>query len=92
MTDDIQVTVISTGFNTIDNEISSIDKTERTTTTRELQNLVNKPLHAQKVDDVQNNVKEDKPETLFFDDTRDTPAIYEKRLDVPAFLRKNQDR
>ena len=68
-----------------------MDKTERTTPTRELQNLVNKPLHAQKVDQVQNNVKEDKPETLFFDDTTDAPAIYEKRLDVPAFLRKNQD-
>ena len=92
MTDDIQVTVISTGFNTIENEVSPIDETKRTTPTRELQNLVNKPLHAQKVDEVQDNVKEDKPETLFFDDTRDTPAIYEKRLDVPAFLRKNQDR
>ena len=92
MTDDIQVTVISTGFNTIDNEISSIDKTERTTPTRELQNLVNKPLHAQKVDEVQDNDKEDKPETLLFDDTTETPAIYEKRLDVPAFLRKNQER
>ena len=92
MTDDIQVTVISTGFNTIDNEISSIDKTERTTPTRELQNLVNKPLHAQKVDEVQNNLNEDKPETLFFDDTKDAPSIYEKRLDVPAFLRKNQGR
>ena len=73
------------------NEINSIDKAKRTTPTRELQNLVNKPLHAQKVDEVQNNVKEEKPETLFFDDTRDTPAIFEKRLDVPAFLRKNQD-
>ena len=92
MTDDIQVTVISTGFNTIDNEISSIDKTERTTPTRELQNLVNKPLHAQKVDEVQDNLKDNKTETLYFDDTRATPAIYEKRLDVPAFLRKNQER
>jgi len=91
MTEDIQVTVISTGFNTIDNEISSINKTERTTTTRELQNLVNKPLHAQKVEEVQDNLKEDKPETFFFDDTKETPAIYEKRLDVPAFLRKNQE-
>ncbi len=64
---------------------------KRTTPTRELQNLVNKPLHAQKVDEVQDNLKDNKTETLFFDDTRDTPAIYEKRLDVPAFLRKNQE-
>ena len=27
-----------------------------------------------------------------FDDTKDSPAIYEKRLEVPAFLRKQQDR
>ena len=29
---------------------------------------------------------------LFFDGTSETPSIYEKRLDVPAFLRKSQDR
>jgi len=36
-------------------------------------------------------MKEGKSETLFFDDTRETPTMYENRLEVPAFLRKNQD-
>ena len=92
MTDDIQVTVISTGFNTIDNEINIVDKTEKTTPTKELQNLVNKPLHAQKVEESQSEIKDEKHDTLFFDDARETPTIYENRLDVPAFLRKNQER
>ena len=36
--------------------------------------------------------KHEKSERLFFDDTKEAPAIYENRLEVPAFLRKNQDR
>ena len=65
---------------------------EKTTPTRELQNLVNKPLHAQKVEEFQSEIKDEKRDTLFFDDTRETPSMYENRLDVPAFLRKNQER
>ena len=30
-------------------------------------------------------------EKLFFDDTKEAPAVYENRLEVPAFLRKNQN-
>ena len=55
-------------------------------------NLVNKPLHAQKVDISHNDNKQDKSEKLFFDDITESPTIYENRLEVPAFLRKNQNR
>ena len=50
MTEDIQVTVISTGFNTLDKNVRPVEKIEKTVPTSDLQNLVNKPLHAQKVD------------------------------------------
>ena len=58
--------------------------------TRELQDQVNEPLHAQKENnpeatDQENNQK------LIFDDTKSSTAIYEKRLEVPAFLRKQQN-
>ena len=92
MTEDIQVTVISTGFNTLDKNVRPIEKVEKTVPTSDLQNLVNKPLHAQKVDNSQNDNKQEKSEKLFFDDTKEEPAIYENRLEVPAFLRKNQNR
>ena len=92
MTEDIQVTVISTGFNTLDNNIRSIENIEKTVPTSDLQNLINKPLHAQKVDNSNNNNEKEKSEKLFFDDTKEAPAVYENRLEVPAFLRKNQNR
>ena len=92
MTEDIQVTVISTGFNTLDKNVRPIEKIEKTVPTSDLQNLVNKPLHAQKVDNSHNDNKQEKSEKLFFDDTKESPAIYENRLEVPAFLRKNQNR
>ena len=66
--------------------------TSATVPTSDLQNLVNKPLHAQKVDNSHNDNKQEKSEKLFFDDTKESPAIYENRLEVPAFLRKNQNR
>ena len=50
MTDDIQVTVISTGFNTIDNEINIVDKTEKRL--EELQEKFGdkiEPLHSDKI-------------------------------------------
>ena len=92
MTEDIQVTVISTGFNTLDKNVRPVEKIEKTVPTSDLQNLVNKPLHAQKVDNSHNDNKQEKSEKLFFDDTKESPAIYENRLEVPAFLRKNQNR
>ena len=92
MTEDIQVTVISTGFNTLDKNVRPVEKIEKTVPTSDLQNLVNRPLHTQKVDHLHNDNKKEKSEKLFFDDTKEAPAIYENRLEVPAFLRKNQDR
>ncbi len=90
MEDDIQVTVISTGFNTmkIDKEISNT--VEKSVPTRELLDQVNEPLHAQKENNPEEKNK-DENQRLIFDDTKDSPAIYEKRLEVPAFLRKQQD-
>ena len=92
MTEDIQVTVISTGFNTLDKNVRPVEKIEKTVPTSDLQNLVNKPLHAQKVDNSHNDNKLEKSEKLFFDDTKESPTIYDNRLEVPAFLRKNQNR
>ena len=92
MTEDIQVTVISTGFNTLDKNVRPVEKIEKTVPTSDLLDLVNKPLHAQKVDNSHNDNKQEKSEKLFFDDTKESPAIYENRLEVPAFLRKNQNR
>jgi cell division protein FtsZ len=92
MTEDIQVTVISTGFNTLDKNVRPVEKIEKTVPTSDLQNLFNKPLHAQKVDNSHNDNEQEKSEKLFFDDTKESPAIYENRLEVPAFLRKNQNR
>ena len=92
MTEDIQVTVISTGFNTLNENVRPVEKIERTVPTSDLQNLVNKPLHVQKVDNSNNDIEQEKSEKLFFDDTKEAPAIYDNRLEVPAFLRKNQNR
>ena len=58
--------------------------------TRELLDQVNEPLHAQK-ENIQEEIKAEDNEKLIFDDTKDSPAIYEKRLEVPAFLRKQHD-
>ena len=91
MKDDIQVTVISTGFNTISNHLDKSSIPEKSTTTRELLDQVNEPLHAQKENNLETASEED-DERLIFDDTTDSPAIYEKRLEVPAFLRKQQNR
>ena len=92
MTEDIQVTVISTGFNTLDKNVIPDEKIEKTVPTSDLQNLVNKPLHTQKIEKLGNDSEEKKQERLFFDDTKESPAIYENRLEVPAFLRKNQNK
>ena len=90
MKDNIQVTVISTGFNTMNMETEINKKVEKSIPTRELQELENKPLHAQKEESpVESN--EDVQNRIVFDDTQESPAIYEKRLEVPAFLRKQQE-
>ena len=90
MKDNIQVTVISTGFNTMNMETEINKKVEKSIPTRELQELENKPLHAQKEESpVESN--EDNQNRMVFDDTQESPSIYEKRLEVPAFLRKQQE-
>ena len=90
MIDNIQVTVISTGFNTMNMETEISKRVEKSIPTRELQELENKPLHAQKEESpVESN--EENQNRMVFDDTQESPAIYEKRLEVPAFLRKQQE-
>ncbi len=91
MNDSIQVTVISTGFNTVAiNKEEQFHNHQKPVPTRTLQDLENKPLHAQKNESFveQENTEKRK---LIFDDTQETPTIYEKRIEVPAFLRKQQD-
>ena len=90
MKENIQVTVISTGFNTMNMETEINKKVEKSVPTRELQELENKPLHAQKEESPVESNEEDK-NRMVFDDTQESPAIYEKRLEVPAFLRKQQE-
>jgi len=90
MKENIQVTVISTGFNTMNMESEINKKVEKSVPTRELQELENKPLHAQKEESPVESNEEDK-NRMVFDDTQESPAIYEKRLEVPAFLRKQQE-
>jgi len=90
MKENIQVTVISTGFNTMNMESEINKKVEKSVPTRELQELENKPLHAQKEESPVESNEEDQ-NRMVFDDTQESPAIYEKRLEVPAFLRKQQE-
>ena len=91
MNDSIQVTVISTGFNTVAiNKEEQFHNHQKPVPTRTLQDLENKPLHAQKNESFEEQENTEKRK-LIFDDTQETPTIYEKRIDVPAFLRKQQD-
>ena len=96
--DEIRVTVIATGFN-IPKAFSKDDedfhgrpemKTIDTPPTRQLQDEVNKPLHAQK-----ENIEDTKPEkqkpVMTFDDTDDKPIIYGNDLKIPAFIRRQHD-
>jgi len=101
--DEIRVTVIATGFN-IPKAVSEIDemhgrpemRTVGTPPTRQLQEQLNKPLHVQKedfVDDENNQIEEseNKKPVLTFDDTKDAPVIYGKDLQIPAFIRRQHD-
>ena len=90
MNDSIQVTVISTGFNTVEINKTEEVHNQKTIPTRKLQDLENKPLHAQKNESYEEQENTEKRK-LVFDDTNDTPTIYEKRIEVPAFLRKQRD-
>ena len=90
MKDEIQVTVISTGFNTVNMETEINKHIENSIPTRTLQDLVNEPLHVQK-EDAPEEADETTQKRIVFDDTQESPAIYEKRLEVPAFLRKQQE-
>ena len=103
LNDEIRVTVIATGFN-IPKAVSDIDemhgrpemRTVGTPPTRQLQEQLNKPLHVQKedfVDDESNHTEEseNKKPVLTFDDTKDAPVIYGKDLQIPAFIRRQHD-
>ena len=90
MKDDIQVTVISTGFNTMSPDMETSKIIEKSVPTRELQDQVNEPLHAQK-ENTPEAIDQEDNQRLIFDDTKSSTEIYEKRLEVPAFLRKQQE-
>ena len=91
MSDEIQVTVISTGFNNVSMETEINKHTEKQVPTRALQDLVmNEPLHKQKTDSPEIADGKDQKRKIF-DDTQASPSFYEKRLEVPAFLRKQQE-
>ena len=68
-------------------------KTVETPPTRQLQEQINKPLHAQKEKPENNDaeVSEDKKTLLTFDDTEDSPVISGKDLQIPAFIRRQHD-
>ena len=100
--DEIRVTVIATGFNipkTVQSEKTLHGKPEMRTTetppTRHLQEQVNKPLHVQKDKDehLNNSVEKDIEESpiLTFDDTKESPVIYGKDLQIPAFIRRQHE-
>lgn len=101
--DEIRVTVIATGFN-IPKTVADIEdlhgrpemKTMNTPPTQQLQEKVNKPLHVQKesVEGDENNLNEEIEErdpVLTFDDTKESPVIYGKDLQIPAFIRRQHD-
>ena len=64
--------------------------------TQQIQEQVNKPLHVQKenVEGDKNNQNEETKErnpVLTFDDTKESPVIYGKDLQIPAFIRRQHD-
>ena len=71
-------------------------KTMNTPPTQQLQEQVNRPLHAQKEnveenEDNPNEEVEEKNPVLTFDDTKESPVIYGKDLQIPAFIRRQHD-
>ena len=99
--DEIRVTVIATGFNipkVISREGEDLHgrpgmKTVDTPPTRQLQDEVNKPLHAQKenIEKVERVISESKKPVMTFDDTDEKPIIYGNDLKIPAFIRRQHD-
>tara|TARA_Y100001970_G_scaffold121796_1_gene151039 strand:- start:3946 stop:5145 length:1200 start_codon:yes stop_codon:yes gene_type:complete len=94
--DEIRVTVIATGFN-IPNNLETDksdgvnDQSNGNVSTRILQDQVNEPLYSQRDEIPEEKNKPEKP-TMKFDDTKETPTvIYGKDLQVPAFIRRQQD-
>ena len=95
--DDIRVTVIATGFNMpkVISETNTFDNNSETASfeppkTNHLQDIENKPLHAQKENP--NKTKEKEAEkTITFDDTSESPVIYGNDLQIPAFIRRQHD-
>lgn len=99
--DEIRVTVIATGFN-MPKVVSEIEEEQQISNTnpqealptRQLQERHNKPLHIQKKLDQKENTennKEKKKPSIVFDDTSDSPVIYGKDLQIPAFIRRQHE-
>ena len=75
-------------------ETNTFDKSSETASfeppkTNHLQEIENKPLHAQKEEP--NEMKEKEAKILTFDDTSESPVIYGKDLQIPAFIRRQHD-
>ena len=92
--DELSVTVIATGFNIPKSEVEEVNKIKEDESfkppkTNQLQEVENKPLHAQKVSDQKENTDSEK--VITFDDTSDSPVIYGKDLQIPAFIRRRHD-
>ncbi len=92
--DELSVTVIATGFNIPKSEIEEVNKISEDESfkppkTNQLQEVENKPLHAQKEIDQKENTDSEK--VITFDDTSDSPVIYGKDLQIPAFIRRRHD-
>ena len=92
--DELSVTVIATGFNIPKSEIQEVNKIKEDESfkppkTNQLQEVENKPLHAQKEIDQKENIDSEK--VITFDDTSDSPVIYGKDLQIPAFIRRRHD-
>ena len=94
LNDELSVTVIATGFNIPKSEIEEVNKIKEDVSfqppkTNQLQGVENKPLHAQKENDHKGDI--DSEQILTFDDTSDSPVIYGKDLQIPAFIRRRHD-
>ena len=94
LNDELSVTVIATGFNIPKSEIEEVSKIKEDESfkppkTNQLQEVENKPLHAQKEIDQKENIDSEK--VITFDDTSDSPVIYGKDLQIPAFIRRRHD-
>ena len=92
--DELSVTVIATGFNIPKSEVEEVNKIKEDESfkppkTNQLQEVENKPLHAQKESDQKENIDSEK--VITFDDTSDSPVIYGKDLQIPAFIRRRHD-